>query len=109
MIGDLDRLPIGDVTQDLTALVSHLAVCDGSHVAQRSTPVQEIGGQVTAHEGTTLTPGHLLEGGNVGDWSGSADFTPPSLVDSGPLYAGANVTRISEILPAARVVSDLTP
>lgn len=31
-----------------------------------------------ADEGTTLTPGHLLEGGNVGDWSGSADFTPPT-------------------------------
>jgi len=37
------------------------------------------------------------------------DDGPVSLVDSGPLYAGANVTRISEILPAARVVSDLTP
>ena len=31
-----------------------------------------------ADEGTTLTPGHLLEGGNVGDWSGSAGFTPPT-------------------------------
>jgi hypothetical protein len=67
--------------------------------------VQEIGGQVTwgavseepalavvaannpgvpcastpaADQGTTLTPGHLLEGGNVGDWSGSAGFTPPT-------------------------------
>jgi nitronate monooxygenase len=37
------------------------------------------------------------------------DDGPAGLVDSGPLYAGANVTRISEILPAARVVSDLTP
>ncbi len=34
---------------------------------------------------------------------------PRRLVDSSPLYAGANVTRISEILPAARVVNDLTP
>lgn len=37
------------------------------------------------------------------------DDGPASLVDSGPLYAGANVTRISEILPAAQVVRDLTP
>ncbi|MFZ1153996.1 MAG: nitronate monooxygenase [Solirubrobacteraceae bacterium] len=37
------------------------------------------------------------------------DDGPESLVDSGPLYAGANVTRISEILPAAQVVNDLTP
>jgi hypothetical protein len=70
-----------------------------------ATPVQEIGGQVSwsavseepalavvaannpgvpcastpaADQGTTLTPGHLLEGGHVGDWSGSADFTPPT-------------------------------
>jgi hypothetical protein len=47
MIGDLDRFPVGYLTQDLTALVSHLAVCDGSHVAQRSTPVREIGGKVS--------------------------------------------------------------
>jgi NAD(P)H-dependent flavin oxidoreductase YrpB (nitropropane dioxygenase family) len=37
------------------------------------------------------------------------DYGPASLVDSGPLYAGANVTRISDILPAAQVVSDLIP
>jgi nitronate monooxygenase len=37
------------------------------------------------------------------------DDGPVSLVDSGPLYAGANVTRVSDILPAAQVVSDLTP
>jgi nitronate monooxygenase len=37
------------------------------------------------------------------------DDGPASLVDSGPLYAGANVTRISDILPVARVVSDLMP
>ncbi len=70
-----------------------------------ATPVQEIGGQVSwsavseepalavvaannpgvpcastpaADQGTTLTPGHLLEGGHVGDWSGSAGFTPPT-------------------------------
>ncbi len=68
-----------------------------------STPVQEIGGQVSwsavseeptlavvsannpgvpcasspaADNGTTLTPGHIFEGGNVGDWSGSTNFTP---------------------------------
>ena len=78
---------------------------DSMTLAVPSTPVQEIGGQVSwsavseeptlavvaannpgvpcasspaADEGTTLTPGHLLEGGNVGDWSGSADFTPPT-------------------------------
>jgi hypothetical protein len=38
VIGDLDGLPIGDTTQDVTALIAHLAMCDGSHVAQRSTP-----------------------------------------------------------------------
>ncbi len=30
-----------------------------------------------------------------------------SLLDSGPLYAGANVTRISDIRPAAQIVNDL--
>ncbi len=67
--------------------------------------VQEIGGQVSwiadseeptlavvaannpgvpcasspaADNGTTLTPGHIFEGGNVGDWSGSTNFTPPT-------------------------------
>jgi hypothetical protein len=78
---------------------------DSMTLAVPSTPVQEIGGQVSwsavseepalavvaannpgvpcastpaADQGTTLTPGHLLEGGNVGDWSGSAGFTPPT-------------------------------
>jgi len=78
---------------------------DSITLAVPSAPVQEIGGQVTwgavseeptlavvaannpgvpcastpaADQGTTLTPGHLLEGGNVGDWSGSAGFTPPT-------------------------------
>lgn len=37
------------------------------------------------------------------------DDGPRSLVDAGPLYAGANVTRISNILPAAQVVNDLAP
>jgi NAD(P)H-dependent flavin oxidoreductase YrpB (nitropropane dioxygenase family) len=37
------------------------------------------------------------------------DNGPRSLLDSGPLYAGANVTRISDIRPAAQIVSDLTP
>jgi nitronate monooxygenase len=37
------------------------------------------------------------------------DDGPASLVDSGPLYAGANVTRISEVLPAAQIVGELTP
>jgi hypothetical protein len=68
-------------------------------------PVQEIGGQVSwsassdeptlavvaannpgvpcastpaADQGTTLTPSHIFEGGNVGDWSGSTTFTPPT-------------------------------
>lgn len=37
------------------------------------------------------------------------DDGPPSLLDSGPLYAGANVIRISEVRPAAQIVGDLTP
>lgn len=37
------------------------------------------------------------------------DDGPRSLLDSGPLYAGANVTRISDIRPAAQIVDDLTP
>jgi nitronate monooxygenase len=37
------------------------------------------------------------------------DDGPASLVDSGPLYAGANVTRISDIRSAAHIVNDLTP
>jgi nitronate monooxygenase len=37
------------------------------------------------------------------------DDGPPSLVDSGPLYAGQGVARISDIRPAAQIVNDLTP
>ena len=37
------------------------------------------------------------------------DDGPPSLLDSGPLYAGANVSRISDISPAAQIVNELTP
>lgn len=37
VIGDLDGLPIGDTTQDVTALIAHLAMRDGPHVARRST------------------------------------------------------------------------
>jgi NAD(P)H-dependent flavin oxidoreductase YrpB (nitropropane dioxygenase family) len=35
------------------------------------------------------------------------DDAPASLVDSGPLYAGMNVTRISDIRPAAELVRAL--
>jgi hypothetical protein len=38
VIGDLDGLPLGDMTQDVTALIAHLTMCDSPHVAQRSTP-----------------------------------------------------------------------
>lgn len=81
------------------------SLADSMALAVPSTPVQEIGGEVTwsaeseeptlavvaannpgvpcasspaADTGTTLTPGHLLEGGNIGDWSGSTNFTPPT-------------------------------
>jgi NAD(P)H-dependent flavin oxidoreductase YrpB (nitropropane dioxygenase family) len=37
------------------------------------------------------------------------DDGPASLVDSGPLYAGANVIRISEVSPAGQIVGELTP
>lgn len=37
------------------------------------------------------------------------DDGPPGLLDSGPLYAGANVSRISDISPAAQIVNDLVP
>lgn len=37
------------------------------------------------------------------------DDGPAGLVDSGPLYAGANVTHITEISPAAQLVRALTP
>ncbi len=36
------------------------------------------------------------------------DDGPRSLLDSGPLYAGANVTRISDIRPAAQIVDSFT-
>lgn len=76
---------------------------DSMTLAVPATPVQEIGGQVSwsaeseeptlavvaannpgvpcastpaADTGTTLTPGHIFEGGNVGDWSGATNFTP---------------------------------
>jgi nitronate monooxygenase len=37
------------------------------------------------------------------------DDGPPNLLDSGPLYAGANVIRISDISPSAQIVNELTP
>jgi NAD(P)H-dependent flavin oxidoreductase YrpB (nitropropane dioxygenase family) len=37
------------------------------------------------------------------------DDGPPSLIDSGPMYAGANVTQITDIRPAAELVGALTP
>jgi NAD(P)H-dependent flavin oxidoreductase YrpB (nitropropane dioxygenase family) len=37
------------------------------------------------------------------------DDGPTTLLDSGPLYAGMNVTRISEVRPAADLVQVLTP
>lgn len=37
------------------------------------------------------------------------DDGPRGLLDSGPLYAGANVTRVSGIHPAGQIVSNLTP
>ena len=37
------------------------------------------------------------------------DDGPDSLLDSGPLYAGANVSRIAEIRPAAQLLAALTP
>jgi nitronate monooxygenase len=37
------------------------------------------------------------------------DDGPGSLVDSGPLYAGANVGRITQLAPAAQLVAELTP
>lgn len=78
---------------------------DSMTLSVPATPVQEIGGQVSwsayseeptlavvaannpgvpcastpaADTGTTLTPGHIFEGGNVGDWTGATSFTPPT-------------------------------
>jgi nitronate monooxygenase len=34
---------------------------------------------------------------------------PDNLVDSGPLYAGANVGRIADVRPAAELVPVLAP
>lgn len=39
----------------------------------------------------------------------ATDDGPPTLVDSGPLYAGESVARIGDVPPAAEVVRDLTP
>lgn len=40
---------------------------------------------------------------------GPIDDGPASLLDAGPLYAGETVARIADVLPAAKIVSDLTP
>jgi nitronate monooxygenase len=37
------------------------------------------------------------------------DDGPPNLIDSGPLYAGMNVTRVTGVRPAAELVKTLTP
>jgi NAD(P)H-dependent flavin oxidoreductase YrpB (nitropropane dioxygenase family) len=39
----------------------------------------------------------------------ATDDGPDNLLDSGPLYAGANVGLISEVRPAAQLVAALTP
>ena len=39
----------------------------------------------------------------------ATDDGPPNLVDSGPLYAGINVGRVSDVRPAAELVNALTP
>jgi nitronate monooxygenase len=62
-------------------------------------------------------PEGLLQGGLAKQRPSLPFFGPPmalddgtpNLVDSGPLYAGANVTRITDIRPAAQIVNDLTP
>jgi NAD(P)H-dependent flavin oxidoreductase YrpB (nitropropane dioxygenase family) len=40
---------------------------------------------------------------------GPTDDGPPTLVDSGPLYAGETVARIDAVRPAAELVAALTP
>lgn len=40
---------------------------------------------------------------------GPTDDGPAGLLDAGPLYAGETVARISDVRPAAEIVSDLTP
>jgi nitronate monooxygenase len=37
------------------------------------------------------------------------DDGPENLLDSGPLYAGVNVARLTDLKPAAQLVKDLTP
>jgi hypothetical protein len=39
----------------------------------------------------------------------ASDDDPSNLLESGPLYAGAGVTRISDICPAAELVKRLSP
>ena len=39
----------------------------------------------------------------------ATDHAPSNLLDSGPLYAGMNVGRITDIRPAAELVKALTP
>ncbi len=39
----------------------------------------------------------------------ATDDGPANLLDSGPLYAGANVTKMTDIRPAAELVKALTP
>lgn len=39
----------------------------------------------------------------------ATDDGPSELVDTGPLYAGETVKRITELGPAADIVADLTP
>ena len=39
----------------------------------------------------------------------SVDDGPVNLVESGPLYAGMNVGRITDVRPAAELVARLTP
>lgn len=37
------------------------------------------------------------------------DDGPHSLLDSGPLYAGQGVTRVSDVRKARKILSDLIP
>jgi len=89
------RWLVGDSKVPLFNLaLNHLSAAGARHVPE-SVEHRLVGAQ--RPNSRLLTP------------AGPTDDGPATLLDAGPLYAGETVTRISDIRPAAEIVSSLTP
>ncbi len=69
--------------EELTSQVTYSAFSEEGTLAvlKANNPGVPCAADPAADDGQTLTPGHLLEGGRVGQFSGSVNYTPPSTGD----------------------------